>query len=119
MKSPAVMGHDACRSVHGPQVETVLLDLEAVSVKLAAGLQDLQVTVALDVQVLQDEEHHLGTSESSSISLFCVFYLLLVNFVINRSLYPLFKMAVKPDKRVNFMKFQFSFLLCVILPNLP
>ena len=54
-----MVGHDAGGAVHGPQVESVLFDLEAVGVQLAASLQDLQVTIPLDVQVLEDEEDDL------------------------------------------------------------
>ena len=65
IRQPAVVGHDAGGAVHGPQVESVLFDLEAVGVQLAASLQNLEVTVPLDVQVLQDEEHHLAKDLSA------------------------------------------------------
>ena len=54
-----MVGHDAGGAVHCPQVEPILLDLKAVGVQLAASLQDLQVTIPLDVQVLEDKEDDL------------------------------------------------------------
>ena len=38
---PALVRNDAGNPVHGPQVEAILSDLEAVGVQLAAGLEDL------------------------------------------------------------------------------
>ena len=54
------MGEYAGRAVHSPQVLAVLSDLEAVGVKLAARLQDLQVAeLAHQPEVVVDEKHHL------------------------------------------------------------
>ena len=56
----ALVGEDASGPVHGPQVLAVLADLEAVGVKLAASLKDLQVAELSDQsEVVVDEEHHL------------------------------------------------------------
>ena len=56
----AVVGDQAGSSVHGPQVETSLLDFEAVGVQFATGFKDLEVRVFVDEpQVVLDEENHL------------------------------------------------------------
>ena len=90
------MRHDAGGAVHCPQVEPILLDLKTVGVQLSASLQDLQVTIPLDVQVLEDEEDDLVNKQYSSWSTRQI-HLLLVHFVVNWSLHSLFKMAVKPE----------------------
>ena len=56
----AIVGDDAGRPVHGPQVQTILFDLETIGVEFAASLEDLQVGVfGHQPQVVMDEEHHL------------------------------------------------------------
>ena len=75
----AVVTHDAAQSVHCSQVETILFDLKTICVQLATRLQDLQITVSLDVKVVEDEEH----------------YLLLVDLVVDGSLDPLVQVRVK------------------------
>ena len=55
----AVVGHDAAQPVHGAQVQAVLFDLKTVSVQFATSLKYFQVTVPLDVQVMEDEEDNL------------------------------------------------------------
>ena len=91
------MRHDAGGAVHCPQVEPILLDLKAVGVQLAASLQDLQVTIPLDVQVLEDKEDDLVKKTMYVImQSMRQIHLFLVDFVVNRSLHSLLKVTVKP-----------------------
>ena len=93
------MRHDAGSAVHCSQVEPILLDLKAVGVQLAASLQDLQVTIPLDVQVLEDKEDDLVKKTIyvlySPWSMRQI-HLFLVDFVVNGSLHSLLKVTVKP-----------------------
>ena len=75
----AVMRHDAAQSVQSPQIHSMLFDLKAVSVELPAGLENLEVTVALDVEVVKDKKTDL----------------LLVDLAVDRCLDPLLEMGVK------------------------
>ena len=91
------MRHDAGGAVHCPQVEPILLDLKAVGVQLAASLQDLQVTIPLDVQVLEDKEDNLvKMTMYVIIQSMRQIHLFLVDFVVNGSLHSLLKVTVKP-----------------------
>ena len=95
------MRHDAGGAVHCPQVEPILLDLKTVGVQLSASLQDLQVTITLDVQVLEDKEDDLV--KKCMLNVYSPWpmrqiHLLLVDFVVNGSLHSLLKVTVKPGE---------------------
>ena len=73
------MRHDATYSVHCPQIHTILFDFKAIGIQLSTCFKNLQITISLDVQIMEDEETNL----------------FLVHFVVNGGLYSFLKVGVK------------------------